>query len=367
MKIVEMRLGTLSIPLKKPFKTALRTTETVPTNVLALRADTGETGWGEAPPTAAITGDTDGSITCALITRIAPVLMGRDVSELHDILADIDRCVIGNTSAKAAADIALHDLWGQLCGLPLWRLWGGRKRTFSTDYTISLNAPDVMVKDALEATAEGYDALKIKVGVDFLLDMERVRAVREAVGPGVLLRVDANQGWTPKEAVRTIRFMEDQGLDIELVEQPVPYHDIEGLKRVTDSVDTPILADEALYSPTDALRLLSMRAADLLNIKLMKSGGLGGALSICAMAEAAGVECMIGCMMESKISVTAAAHLAMARRIITKYDLDPPILCSSDPVRGGAVYDGRVISLGEAPGLGVEAVDGVDWHDTIRS
>ena len=110
-----------------------------------------------------------------------------------------------------------------------------------------------------------------------------------------------------------------------------------------------------------------MRAADLLNIKLMKSGGLGGALSICAMAEAAGVECMIGCMMESKISVTAAAHLAMARRIITKYDLDPPILCSSDPVRGGAVYDGRVISLGEAPGLGVEAVDSVDWHDTIRS
>lgn len=366
MRITELRLGTLSIPLKKPFKTALRSTDTVTTNIVALVTDTGDVGYGEAPPTAAITGDTDGSITCILTTRIAPALIGRDVSELQDAVSAVAHSAVGNTSAKAAADIALHDLWGKLCGQPLYRLWGGTKRTFTTDYTISLNTPEEMVRDAAEAVRDGYDALKIKVGIDSRLDMERIGAVRRAVGPEVLLRVDANQGWTPKEAIRAIRYMEDEGLDIELVEQPVACHDIEGLKRVTDAVETAILADESVYSPRDALRLISLRAADMLNIKLMKSGGLSGALTICGMAESAGMECMIGAMMESKVSVTAAAHLAMARRVVTKYDLDPPVLCASDPVRGGVIYDGAVLELNDAPGLGIDSVEGIAWGEIVR-
>ena len=362
MKITDIRLGTLSIPLKKPFKTALRSTDTVSTNIVEIRTDAGACGYGEAPPTAAITGDTDGSIRCSIATRIAPVLIGRDVSELADALAALDHSVIGNSSAKAAADIALHDLWGKLYKQPLWRLLGGTYREFATDYTISLNAPDEMVRDSLEAVRDGYDALKIKVGNDFRLDMERMKAIRDAVGPKILLRVDANQGWKPKEAIRAIKFMEDKGLDIELVEQPVVYYDIEGLKRVTDAVDTIILADESMYSPRDAMKLLGLRAADMVNIKLMKSGGIGGALKICAMAETAGVECMVGAMMESKVSVTAAAHLAMDRRCITKYDLDPPILCASDPVKGGVQYKGAVLGLTDAPGLGIETVEGVEWE-----
>lgn len=361
MKITEMRMGTLSIPLKKPFKTALRTTDTVPTNIVEIRTDAGISGYGEAPPTAAITGETDGSIRCSVMTRIAPVLIEHDVSELHDLLNDLDRSVVGNTSAKAAADIALHDLWGKLYGQPLYKLLGGTNRTFTTDYTISLNAPEEMVRDSQEAVMQGYEALKIKVGNNLRLDMERMKAIREAVGRDILLRVDANQGWTPKQAISAIKFMEDEGLDIELVEQPVVYHDIEGLKWVTDSVDTIILADESMYSPRDAMKIIALRAADMINIKLMKSGGLGGALKICAMAETAGIECMIGSMMESKISVTAAAHLSMARRIITKYDLDAPILCACDPIKGGATYSGAVLSLSDAPGLGIDSIEGVDW------
>ncbi len=362
MKITEVRLGTLSIPLKKPFKTALRMTDTVVTNIVEILTDTGICGYGEAPPTAAITGDTDGSIVCSIKTRIAPALKGRDVAELQDALTALDRCVIGNSSGKAAVDIALHDLWGKLYNQPLYKLFGGTYREFSTDYTISLNAPEEMVRDSLEAAQEGYEALKIKVGNDFKLDMERMKAIRAAVGKNVLLRVDANQGWTAKEAIRAIKYMEDKGLDIELVEQPVVYHDIEGLKRVTDAVDTTILADESVYSPRDAMKLIALRAADMINIKLMKSGGLAGALKICAMAEAADIKCMIGAMMESKVSVTAAAHLAMARRVITTYDLDPPILCASDPVKGGVRYDGAVIGLTDAPGLGIMAIDGVVWE-----
>ncbi|MDR1874781.1 MAG: dipeptide epimerase [Synergistaceae bacterium] len=364
MKITGIRLGKLSIPLKKPFKTALRTTSTVPANIIEIRTDEGVCGYGEAPPTAAITGDTDGAIRDAVGTRIAPALIGRDVSELADSLDIVERSLIGNTSGKAAADIALHDLWGKLYGLPLYKLLGGTKREFATDYTISLNSPEEMAGDAREAVSEGYEALKIKVGNDFRTDMERMRTIRDAVGGAILLRADANQGWTPKEAIRAIKFMEEEGLDVELVEQPVASHDIEGLKKVTDAVDTIILADEAVYSPRDAMKILSLRAADMINIKLMKSGGIGGALKICAMAEACGVECMIGAMMESKVSVTAAAHLSMARRVITKYDLDPPILCASDPVKGGVTYKGALLTLSDAPGLGIESIEGVEWEES---
>jgi L-alanine-DL-glutamate epimerase-like enolase superfamily enzyme len=363
MKITDVRLGKLSIPLKKPFKTALRTTDTVLTNIVEVRTDAGVCGYGEAPPTAAITGDTDGSIRCSVATRIAPALIGHDVSEFSDGMGILEKSVVGNTSGKAAVDIALHDLWGKLYNLPLYKLLGGTKREFSTDYTISLNAPEEMVRDASQAVREGYEALKIKVGGDFRLDMERMKAVRGAVGKDILLRVDATQGWTPKEAIRAIKFMEDESLDVELVEQPVVYHDIEGLKRVTDSVDTVILADESVYSPRDAMKILVLRAADMINIKLMKSGGIGGALKICAMAETWGVECMIGAMMESKVSVTAAAHLALGRRVITKYDLDPPILCSFDPVKGGVIYNGAVMALSDAPGLGIESIEGITWEE----
>lgn len=366
MKITAVRIGRLEIPLKKPFKTALRTTNNVPTNIVEIQTDKGICGYGEAPPTAAITGDIDGGIICAVMTRIAPVIGGKDIEDLQDILALVHRSVIGNSSAKAAVDIALHDLWGKLLGLPLYRLWGGSPRCLSTDYTISLNAVEEMAADSKDAVKEGYEALKIKVGNDFRLDMERMKAIREAVGPKILLRVDANQGWKPKEAIRAIRYMEDEGLDIELVEQPVASYDIEGLRQVTESVDTLILADEAVYSARDALKLIACRAADMINIKLMKCGGLGEALKICAMAEAAGMQCMVGAMMESKVSVTAAVHLAMARPVISQYDLDPPILCSASPVQGGAQYDGARITLPDIPGLGIEGVTGVQWGEVYQ-
>jgi L-alanine-DL-glutamate epimerase-like enolase superfamily enzyme len=161
-----MRLGRLSIPLKKPFKTALRETDSVSTNILEISTDDGVTGYGEAPPTAAITGDTDGSIRDAVSSRIFPAIAGRDAADLNGALSAVERSCVGNGSAKAAADIALHDLWAKLNGLPLYRLLGGAPREIATDYTISLNEPDEMARDALEALNAGYSALKIKVGLD---------------------------------------------------------------------------------------------------------------------------------------------------------------------------------------------------------
>ncbi|HBF39443.1 MAG TPA: dipeptide epimerase [Firmicutes bacterium] len=358
MKIVDIKMGRLAIPLKKPFKTALRSVDAIDDILVKVITDCGKVGYGEAPPTAVITGDTTGSISYAVENVIAKQLIGMEIENTEAIMERLDSCMVKNTSAKAAVDIAVYDLLGQLYGAPLFRLWGGYRNELRTDITISVNEPEQMMKDSLEAAALGYDTLKIKVGKDSTKDIERIKAIRKAVGYGVALRIDANQGWKPKEAVRALHKMEDEGLDIELVEQPVAAHDVEGLKHVTDNVAIPVMADESMFSPLDALKIMQMRAADLVNIKLMKTGGIHNALKICAMAEVNGIECMMGCMLEGKISVTAAAHLAAAKRVITKIDLDGPSLCSADPIIGGALFDEYQIRIGEEPGFGFQQIRG---------
>ena len=218
-------------------------------------------------------------------------------------------------------------------------------------------------RDSIHAVKRGFETLKIKVGKDAAMDLERMKAIRKAVGYDVDLRIDANQGWSPKEAVKVLTDMEDAGLNIEFVEQPVKAHDIEGMKFVTDHVAIPVLADESVFSPQDALSILQQHAADFINIKLMKTGGLYNALKICSIAEVYGVECMIGCMLEAKVSVNAAVHLAAAKSIITKIDLDGPVLCSEDPVVGGSVFDNDRITPSDTPGLGVTKVNGIRYLD----
>ena len=321
-------------------------------------ADSGEVGFGNAPPTAVITGDSQDSIIAAIRDTLAPKLVGMEVDNLEGIMAALDSGMLHNCSAKAALDIAVHDLFGKRYGLPLYKLFGGYCRSMETDLTISLNEPDEMVRDSLEAVAEGYTALKLKVGNDPALDIRRVQAIRDAVGPAVKIRLDANQGWNAKEAVRTIRRFEADGLDIELIEQPVKAHDFDGLKYVTDHVETDIMADESAFGPYEVFRLLSMRACDLVNIKLMKAGGLHNAVKIAHFAETMGVQCMMGCMLESKVGITAAASLAAGKRIVTRADLDAAVLLAEDPVVGGVSFDKNQLILSEAPGLGITEVLG---------
>ena len=231
---------------------------------------------------------------------------------------------------------------------------GGARKNIVTDITISVNPPEEMARDARTAIARGYDCLKVKVGIDPELDVARLAAVREAVGKDVCIRIDANQAWNAKQAVRILNQMQDKGLDIEFVEQPVPAADLEGMQYVTRHADVPVLADESVFSPADALKIMQTGAADLVNIKLMKCGGITNALRIAAAAEVYGVECMIGCMLEAKISVNAAVELACAKKIITKIDLDGPVLCSEDHILGGAVFNEKNITVSDAPGMGIE-------------
>ena len=362
MKITGFRLGLLSAPLRLPFRTALREVSRVEDIVVELHAADGTVGRGEAPPTAAITGETLGSIEAALRGHICPALVGREADGLEELLSAISRSIVGNTSAKAAAELAVWDLYAQQCGLPLWRLLGGGPNTLETDLTISVNDPETMARDTADAVARGYGTLKIKVGENPALDLARLRAVR-AAAPEAVIRIDANQAWTPRQAVGLLEQMQAGGLNIELVEQPVKGRDLDGLAFVTAHSPVPVMADESVFSPQDAMTILQRHAADYINIKLMKCGGLSNALRIAAAAEICGVECMIGCMLEAKVSVTAAVHLACARGIITRVDLDGPALCSADPVAGGAIFSGRHISLPEAPGLGITGISGVRYLD----
>lgn len=357
MKITEVRLGTISVPLRVPFKTALRSVSSVEDVVVEIHTDTGRVGYGEAPPTGVITGDTTGAIIGAIQDHIGKSILGRDVDDLEDVLKLVQSCIVHNTSAKAAVDMALWDLYGQLYNIPVYKLLGGARKTIVTDITISVNEPEEMARDALSAIARGYDCLKVKVGANPTLDVARLAAVRKAVGSNVCIRIDANQAWQPKEAVRILNQMQDQGLQIEFVEQPVKARDFEGLKYVTERSYVPVLADESVFSPEDAMTIMQMGAADLINIKLMKCGGLYNALKIASAAEVYGVECMIGCMLEAKISVNAAVELACAKKIITRIDLDGPVLCSEDPILGGAVFNEKKITVSDGAGMGIDGVE----------
>ena len=360
MKITGFRIGLVSARLRVPFKTALRTVDSVEDVIVELETSTGQIGRGEAPPTAAITGETLDSIIAALRDHICPKLVGRDISDFEELQSTVQTAIVGNSSAKAAADIALWDLYAQDCGLPLYKLLGGSTPRLETDLTISVNSPDTMAKDAEYGINNGYNVLKTKVGIDPELDLARLRAVRGAA-KDARIRIDANQAWTPKQAVRLLNQMQDAGLDIELVEQPVKANDLEGLKFVTTNSPVPVLADESVFTPRNALRIMQERAADMVNIKLMKCGGITNALRIVSAAEVYGVECMMGCMLETKVSVTAAAHLACARKIITRIDLDGPALCTEDPVTGGAMFNGPEITLPDAPGLGISGIENLRY------
>jgi L-Ala-D/L-Glu epimerase len=360
MKITDIRFGMLRVPLKTPFKTALRTVDTIEDIIVCVHTDTGHVGYGEAPATAVITGDTHGSIIEAIRKFISPRLIGEEIANLNRITQLIQGALEKNSSAKAAVEIAVYDLFGQLYDAPLYKMLGGGDPVITTDITISVDYIDKMVADSVAAVDRGFESLKIKVGKDIGVDIERVKAIYAAVEGRALLRLDANQGWTAKQAVYALQTLEEAGVRLELVEQPVKAQDLEGMKYVTERVHTPIMADESVFGPTEVIELIRMRAADIINIKLMKTGGLSNAIHIADICGMYGMECMIGCMVETSVSVAAAVHLAVAKaNVITKVDLDGPSLCQFNPVVGGVIFNESEITVTQAPGLGIKEIRGL--------
>jgi L-Ala-D/L-Glu epimerase len=348
----------VAIPLTKPFKTALRTVTTAYSVYVTIVTSDGLVGYGEAPPTHVITGESMDSIRYAINEVIAPQLIGLNILQSEQVFQKLNTALVRNTSAKAAVDMAIHDILARYAGLPLYQFLGGYRDTIETDFTVSVNDPAEMADDAEQYIKDGFKVLKVKVGIgDIKDDIERIHAIRKRVGMTPKLRLDANQGWNAKEAVKAISLMEDAGLSIEFVEQPVPAWDLEGLKYVTDHTYTPIMADESVFSVQDAKQVLKIRAADLINIKLMKSGGIYHGKKINALAEANGVGCMVGSMIETKLGITAAAHFAASQPNIRYFDCDAPLMLDNDLIVGGVIYEKSKMSFSNELGLGITHVN----------
>lgn len=350
MKITEITMKKAEFAFDKPFEIAFAVLYGFETMVLRIETDEGITGYGEAGPLEYVTGDN--LDTCMVIAKeFRKQLIGKDPTAIQQIHTIMDRMYHGHTAVKAAIDIACYDIAAKKAGLPLYRYLGGDDPEIESDVTIGINTPEAMAEDCLSWKEKGFRILKIKLGHDIASDAKRISAIRKAVGNDVILRVDANQGWSVKDTLQIAPLLSD--LKIELIEQPVRDHDFEGLKEIRMNTELPVAADESCHLPHDALRLASMRACDGMNIKLMKCGGIERAIRINAIAEAAGLFCMLGCMGESVIANTAAMHVAAAYRNISKIDLDITFFSHCDWITGGFTSEGGKITLSEEPGIGI--------------
>lgn len=356
MTITDVRCTRVVVPLHTPFVTALRSTTALETLVVEIQTDDGLHGFGEAPQVWRVTGESLAGAQACIEGPLSDVLLHRSPADLQDLLTITSAAVAGNFGAKAAVDVALHDLAARSVGLSLPRFLGTSRHMVPTDVTVSATAADAMGAQAANRVTAGFRVLKLKVGADAASDVARVRQVRAAVGPDVGIRVDANQGWTPRGSIRAIRALEDAGVDVEFVEQPVPAADLAGLAAVTAAVDTPVMADESCFGLRDLAHLFELRAADLVNVKLAKCGGLRVARAMLEVAAAHGVRTIVGSMMEGPVGVGAAASLVAAYGTTATSDLDAAWWTEDSPVTGGLRYDDGNVVLPDSPGLGIEGL-----------
>lgn len=356
MKISDIQTTILNIPLKKAFITNIRKSSCLESVIVKIILENGLEGYGEAAQNIFLTGETIESITYIINNNIKTKLIGTDINDFEQIMHILKKCAAFNYSAKAAIDMALFDLRAKIFGKPLYQILGGYKNNLVNDITISMNDIETTLNDCIEAVEDGYRILKVKIGQDYT-EIEKIKKIRETIPKDILLRIDANQSWNAKQAIKIIRALEDMDLNIEFVEQPVYYKDIDSLAYVKNNVNTPIVADESVFDINDAINILQKNAADIINLKLIKTSGIYSALKICDIAESYGVECMIGCTVESKIAISAAASLACAKRNITKVDLDGSSLCKIDPFIGGAIIENGSIKINDNIGLGLKKID----------
>lgn len=351
MKITNVKAEIINLDLKIPIIVTFGEFHSIKTVIVKVETDEGLVGFGEASPFEFVTGESVDTVMTVL-DYLKKGLIGENPIAIDKINGLMNKMIVNNSSAKAAVDIALYDIMAQKMDVPLYVLLGGDDNTYETDKTISIGSQEEMLKEAQRAIDEGFTKVKLKAGLSIDNDVRNMIAIRKKFGDDLTIRMDANQGWNHYEAIEAINTMSKFKLDA--IEQPVKYWDIDGLKEIRKKITTPIMADESVHNEIDAMRLIRLEAVDVLNIKLMKSNGLTGAIKINTIAEAAGLECMIGCMAESPIGITAGAHFAAAKRNITRVDLDALFVIKPHKgIDGGVKYVGGKALLPTKSGLGV--------------
>jgi muconate/chloromuconate cycloisomerase len=357
LTIADVRVVLADIPVKRPHAMSFTTLTAVNFAFVRLETRGGVVGWGEAACLGGPTWSEESAESVAVVIEryIAPWLVGRDAAGIEPLRIEMRRRVQGNPFARAAVEMALWDLNGRALGVPVHRLLGGRVRDrVPLSWSLAVADPDAEIAEAREKVALGHRIFKIKTAAHPLAhDVERVRRIREAVGPAVALRVDANQGWDRPTALAAVRALEPHGLDF--VEQPVPRWDLDGLAEIARRSRVPIMADESCASEHDALALARGGGVAILALKLTKSAGILGTMAIARIAEAAGLGCYVGCMIETSLGTAAYLQVAVAAAPVTwGCELFGPLLLQGDVTRRPVAYaDGAILAL-DGPGLGVD-------------
>jgi L-alanine-DL-glutamate epimerase-like enolase superfamily enzyme len=349
LQIVELRAEPLTIPMKSPFESAKRRSTEAENVLVTARLENGVTGRGEASPAFYVTGE-DRDAVLAAIPEASAALTGQDAARVQRWSAALREALPKNATACSAIEMALLDALTRSWGVPLWVYFGGAVQEVRSDLTIPITDSENAGALAAEAAAFGYRSLKIKVGgPDRDEDLRRVRAVSGAA-PGAGIRLDANQGFAPKEALEFLAACERAGVPVEIMEQPVPRDDWDGLAEVTRGSKVPVIADEAVVDARAAVRVAATGAAHGINIKVAKAGLLG-ALQIIAIARAAGLKLMLGCMLESLLGIGASLHLACGTGAFDYLDLDAHSLIGLK-AEGRPFHQERdVLRVTDAPGL----------------
>ena len=351
LKIEQVDIYKLYIPLHEPFVISLGKIENAENIIVVIKTNEGISGFGECSPYLSINGESID--TCFIVGHyLAKALKDQDPLDLKGCIKKMDKTIYGNSSIKSAFDMALHDIASQHAGLPLYEFLGGKiDKPLFTDMTVSIGEPEKMAADALKYKEAGFTAIKVKLGQSKEKDVERIRSIRLAIGKDIPLRIDANQGWKVKTAIEILQALEEY--KIQHCEEPIARWKFMKLKKVKDNSPIPIMADETCCDHHDAERLIDLEACDSINIKLGKSGGLYNAIKIIELADKEEMPMQVGGFMESRLGMTASAHLALCSPNIHYCDFDTPLMFTTDPVQGGIVYlPNGEIKVPTEPGLG---------------
>lgn len=349
-KITNVYIEKLNIPLDAPFTIATGAKYQIENVLITIELENRIKGFGEAAPLEPVNGENQGT-AFATLQSCREYLIGQDVSDYRQISKHLKGVFWAQVTARCAIEMALLDAFTKSLNIPLYRFIGGAENQIETDYTVDIVDADTAKANAKTLAAKGYRTLKTKVGKKLNDDVARVIAIKEGA-PDCRIMLDANQGYAPNEAIHFLEVLEKHGIRPELFEQPVVKHDLQGMKRVKDSTSVPVAADESVFTAADALAVVKADCADLINIKIMKSG-LVEALDIAAIARSANKGLMIGCMLESKLGLGTSVHLAAGLGGFNFIDLDPHIDPALEPFIGGPEFADPYYRMTSEAGIGI--------------
>ncbi len=341
----------LEIPMVKEFRISLGSTASYQGFIVTVETGEGVKGYGEAVPTPFITGETMESIEAAL-KMLKSAVQGMEETDTELIGDVMEKTVVGSYAAKCAIDTALWDLIGKKAGVPLYHLLGGYRKSIRTSFTVDIGPIEEVEKYTAEFIRDGLKSIKVKLGRGLREDYERVKKARQTAGDDATIYVDFNQSYSAKKAVELSRSIHK--FEIEFLEQPTPAHDLPGLRFVRNHSDIPVMADEAVHGPEDAMKIVRSEAADMINMKMMKAGGITRGRKVIEIAEAAGLPVMIGCMVETKVAVTAGTHLALGMKNVKYADLDGYSSLKKDITTGGLELKNGENTVSGRPGSGLD-------------